>query len=209
MGTLLDHADTITLNFVLKTGVDALKALGIRTSYRGAKQAKAVQARYVGQAEEIGRDAFRLGRTDRDDTPLPDSGRLMFGREDAAGEAFTFGQLVDDLAKAGFHLVDFNLLQEDNRDRLFINFKREGEPIKVQDSLSLAVFNIIDGWWANLRGFRNPDRRWNLNVSGRLRQDQVASTADKKIVRMEKDGVFRLIQVREPAAKAAAQTAQA
>lgn len=205
MGTLLEQAETITLNFVLKTGVEALKALGIRTTYRGTKDVKRVQGRYVEQAEEIGRDAFRLGRTDRNGTALPDSGKLMFGHENAVGGAFTFGKLVDDLSAAGFHLVDFNLLQEDHRDRLFVNFKRDGELSPVQPELMLAITMIPECWWSNLRGFRNPDGRWNLNVSGRLQTAQVASTGDKKIVRMDKDGVFRLLNVRQPAQPASAQ----
>lgn len=209
MGTLLECAETITLNFVLKTGAETLKALGVRTTYRGARQARVVQEKYVAQAEEIGRNAYRLGRTDRNGTELPDSGRLMFGHENAVGGAFTFGNLVDDLSAAGFHLVDFNLLQEDFRDRLFVNFKREGAAPDVQSELMQAVMNVLKGWWMNLRGFRNPDGRWNMNINCRLLAQQVASTADKRIVRMAPDGVFRLVHVREPAKPVADATAQA
>jgi len=197
MERLIEQCKILTLNFVLKTGVDALKALGVRTSYRGAKDAKRVQERYVAQAEDIGRDAFRLDRTDRQGTPLPDSGRLMFGHEKAEGGAFMFGVLADDLFAAGFRMVDVNILREDHRDRLFVNFKREDKSPELQDVAMLAISMLLDSWWTNLQGFRNPDGRWTLNVSGRILSNQQGIN-DKKVVRMNPDGSFRLLQVRQP-----------
>ncbi|MBI4812296.1 hypothetical protein HY798_02510 [Candidatus Falkowbacteria bacterium] len=199
MERLIDSCVRLTLNFVLKTGADELKALGVRSSYRGTKDAKRVQERYVAQAEEIGRDPHRLGRTDRQGTPLPDSGRLMFGHEKAKGNAFSFARILLDFEAAGFHLVDVNILQEDHRDRLFVNFSREGDAPQLQACVLLAIGVILDGWWANLQGFRNPDGRWNMNVSGRVVQPQLESIADKRIVRMGTDGVFNLAKIRQPA----------
>jgi hypothetical protein len=206
MGTLRETCETITLNFVLKTGVDELIALGVRTSYRGTKDAKGLQAKYVAQAEEIGRKAFRLDRSDRNGTPLPDSGRLMFGREFANGGAFTFREIVADFDSAGFHLVDVNILREDFRDRLFVNFKREGDSPELQQEAMLAITMLLESWWSNMQGFRNPDGRWNMNVKGKLERTLAEATGDQRIVRMESDGTFRLQKVRQPAAQAPAPT---
>jgi len=196
----MDLCDTLTLNFVLKTGVDALIALGVRSHVREAKLTRAVQAKYIDQAEEMGRDAFRLNRKDRDGNPLPDSGRLMFGHEYAPGDAFTFGRLIEDFKAAGFHLVDVNILREQHRDRMFVNFKREGDEPQLQRTAALAIDMIIeDTWWSSLQGFRNPDGRWNLNIKGRISQNEVKTANDQRIVKMGKDGVFGLVKVRQPA----------
>ncbi|MBI2475336.1 hypothetical protein HYV69_02825 [Candidatus Uhrbacteria bacterium] len=182
--------------FSLKTGVETLIALGVRTVNRGAKEVQKVQAKYVAQAEEIGRDAFRLGRTDRNGQALPDSGRLMFGHEKAVGGAFMFAALADDLFTAGYKMADVNILREDHRDRLFVNFKKDGETVDLQPEAKLAVEGILRSWWINLQGFRNPDGRWTINVSGYLSIGHDAD--DKKIVRMNPNGTFRLLQIRQP-----------
>jgi hypothetical protein len=195
--SLLDECQVVSLAFSLKTGVDELIALGIRTVNRGVKDAQRVQAKFVEQAEGIGRDAFRLGRTDRQGTPLPDSGRLMFGHEKAEGGAFMFVALTDDLFAAGFRMADVNILREEHRGRLFINFKKNSELHDLEDFAISAVERILNSWWLNLQGFRNPDGRWTLNVSGRMLSTQQGIN-DKKVVRMNPDGTFRFLQVRQP-----------
>jgi len=195
--SLLDECQVVSLVFSLKTGVDELIALGIRTVNRGSKEAQRVQSKFVEQATEIGRDAFRLGRTDRQGTPLPDSGRLMFGHEKAEGGAFMFVALTDDLFAAGFRMTDVNILREDHRDRLFVNFKKDVTKLDLQPEAIRTVEGILNSWWLNLQGFRNPDGRWTLNVSGRILSNQQGGL-DKRIVRMNPDGTFRLLQVRQP-----------
>lgn len=196
---LIDSAETITVNMTInEETAEELASVGIRASDRNAEAHEYHREKYAGQAADIGRDAFRLGRTTTKGTPLPDSGRLMFGHEKAPGNGFTFEQLAECLKKAGFRLAGVNVLREDRRNRLFLNWKRVSEPAEQIDGYAVVLINRLLGeTWGELQGFRNPDGRWNMNLRARVGDPkQLARLTDRRSVQMDRDGTFRLLKIR-------------
>lgn len=203
---LIETCHTLTLNLTINDRLaDRLADLGVREHDRDAAASVYHREQQVQEARDIGRDPFRLGRTDSKGHLIPDSGKLMFGREEADGDAFTFGNLAGDLAKAGYVLADVNIAREERRNRLFLNFRKEPATHLMPAALD-EIMSLVGGWWEKLQGFRNPDGRWNMNVRGRIADDkQIAKLVDKRSVRMKTDGTFRLFQVRPDTAATPAQ----
>lgn len=203
---LIDGAETLRLNFTINDRLaDQLADLDVHEHDRDQTASTYHREVQTTEARNMGRDPFRLGRTDSRGQAIPDSGRLMFGHEEAPGDAFTFSALMADYAQAGFLLVDVNIAREERRNRLFLNF-RKGEPAMVINPAALRLIQeLMAGWWSKLQGFRNPDASWNMNVRARLTDDrQINALADKRSVRMKSDGTFRLFK-QSPASAPTAQ----
>lgn len=195
MSKLIESAHTISLNLTVSDRiVERFVDLGVYEHSRDAKANEHHRDHFETEAYDVGKDPFRLGRKDSEGNLIPDSGRLMFGREEAEGDLFTFGQLVGDITKAGFNLADVNIVVEQRRNRLFLNFRKEPAQA-LNPHAAEGIRQLLSGWWGKLQGFRNPDGRWNMNVRSRVTDErQVAKLTDKRIVRMASNGVFRLIQ---------------
>lgn len=193
--SLIETAHTLRLNLTINDRLaDRLADLGVREHDRNQAASAHHREQQVMEARDMGRDPFRLGREDARGNSIPDSGRLMFGHEEAPGDAFTFGNLAADFAKADYLLADVNIAREDRRNRLFLNFRKEPAE-QLTPAAMAAIVQLLDGWWGKLQGFRNPDASWNMNVRGRLTDErQIATLADKRSVRMKADGTFRLFQ---------------
>lgn len=201
---LIESAHTISLNLTISDRiVERLSDLGIYEHSRDAAANAYHNEHFETEAHDVGMNPFRLDRKDAQGNLIADSGRLMFGREEAEGDLFTFGQLVEDIGKMGFNLSDVNIVVEQRRNRLFLNFRKEpAQPLHAE--AAEGIRQMLNGWWGKLQGFRNPDGRWNMNVRSRVTDErQIAKLGDKRSIRMASNGVFRLISVQSTTASTA------
>ncbi len=173
-------------------GAQVLMAAGVKVVNQSIERTEQVVQRHAAEAAAIGRDGFRGNRTDTAGNRQADSGVPLFGWDPKGRQLVSMRTMVADLEAQGYRLVSVNLRKKDGDTMfsLFVKFQKPGEGVTVTEigsGAQVAIDRQIHSVFEHCHGYRNPNGSVTINVSHRVDEAQVPSTAIRDI-RVRPDG---------------------
>lgn len=151
---------TVVLLNVRLNGTWAQKfmAAGIRLNMQNQADQQRVIERHAGEAQAVGRDAFRGQRTDAVGNRQADSGTPVFGWKKEGRAITNLRHVRAELEAMGYRIVNVNLRKKDGDTMfsLFVKFAPVGDTFAQLADIEGVLAQVLDTTWKFLHGYRNP-----------------------------------------------------